>query len=287
MSSYANPTSGPDFTKAPLNHKKEGFIRVTSLIRNVVQIPIIAVGRIEPEKADKYISDGKFNFLAMGRKLLADPNLPNKLINCEQNKIKPCQYSYECVSRIFLNGQMVCASDVGLGKKDKKFSQKNLVIIGAGPAGLELALQAAKRNIKVSIYEKQEFIGGNLIGASLIYEPYRELLNYYKVSINNKLIDLHLNKEISLGDIKKQISRNQKIIIASGGLPSSSIHNAINIQTFLNPFIINSKGDIDSILLIIFSILASFEQSSTITTSLTISISDTRFNILLIVFSSL
>ena len=94
------------------------------MIRSVVQIPIIAVGRIEPEKADKYISDGKFNFLAMGRKLLADPNLPNKLINCEQNKIKPCQYSYECVSRIFLNGQMVCASDVGLGKKIKNFLRK-------------------------------------------------------------------------------------------------------------------------------------------------------------------
>tara|TARA_Y100001935_G_scaffold27578_1_gene21039 strand:- start:1172 stop:3124 length:1953 start_codon:yes stop_codon:yes gene_type:complete len=247
VSSYANPASGPDFTKAPLNHKKEGFIKVTSLIKNVVQIPVIAVGRIEPKNAEKYISEGKFDFLAMGRKLLADPNLPKKLINDEQNKIKPCQYSYECVSRIFLNGQMVCASDVSLGKRDKKFSQKKLVIIGAGPAGLELALQAAKRNIEVSIYEKQQYIGGNLIGASLIYEPYKKLLHYYQASINNKLIDLHLNKEIALDDIEIKISSNQKIVVASGGVPSSSIPNAVNIQSFLNPFIMSNRGDIDSV----------------------------------------
>ena len=247
VSSYANPASGPDFTKAPLNHKKEGFIKVTSLIRNAVQIPIIAVGRIEPQKADKYISDGKFNFLAMGRKLLADPDLPNKLINDEQDKIKPCQYSYECVSRIFLNGKMVCASDVGLGKKDKKFSQKDLDIIGAGPAGLELALQAAKRNIKVSIYEKQGFIGGNLIGASLIYEPYRQLLNYYQASVKNKLIDLHLNSEISSDEIEKKLLDGQKIIVASGGVPSVSITTAINIQSWLQPFIIEANGDFNSI----------------------------------------
>ena len=247
VSSYANPASGPDFTKAPLNHKKEGFIKVTSLIKNVVQIPIIAVGRIEPEKADEYISEGKFNFLAMGRKLLADPNLPNKLKNNEQNQIKPCQYSYECVSRIFLNGQMVCASDVGLGKKDKNYSRKKLVIIGAGPAGLELALQGAKRDIEVSIFEKQGFIGGNLIGASLIYKPYKKLLNYYQASIKNKLIDLNLSTEISSDDLEKQFLNNQKIVVASGGVPSTSIPNAINIQSWLHPFIVENKGDINSI----------------------------------------
>ena len=143
VSSYANPASGADFTKAPLNHKKEGFVKVASLIKEALKIPVIAVGRIEPDKAEEHITNGKFNFLAMGRKLLADPNLPNKLMNNESRKIKPCHYSYECVSRIFLNGQMVCAADVGLGKKDKEYSIKNLAIIGAGPAGLELALQAA------------------------------------------------------------------------------------------------------------------------------------------------
>ena len=73
------------------------------------------MGRIEPDKAENFIAKERFDFLAIGRKLLADPNLPNKLMNNESNKIKPCHYSYECVSRIFLNGQMVCASDVGLG----------------------------------------------------------------------------------------------------------------------------------------------------------------------------
>ena len=64
---------------------------------------------------------------------------------------------------------MVCASDVGLGKKEKEYSIQHLVIIGAGPAGLELAIQAANRKIRVSLYEKESFIGGNLIGAAIIY----------------------------------------------------------------------------------------------------------------------
>ena len=247
VSSYANPASGPDFTKAPLNHKKESFMKVTNAIKNAVQIPIIAVGRIEPERADKYISEGKFNFLAMGRKLLADPNLPNKLKNNEKNKIKPCQYSYECVSRIFLNGQMVCASDVGLGKRDKNYSKRKLVIIGAGPAGLELALQGAKRNIEVAIFERQGFIGGNLIGASLIYEPYKKLLNYYQASIKNKLIDLNLNTEISSDDIKTEFVDNQKVVVATGGVPSISMPNATNIQSWLHPFIEDNNGNIDAI----------------------------------------
>ena len=247
VSSYANPASGPDFTKAPLNHKKESFTKVTNAIKNAVQIPIIAVGRIEPERADKYISEGKFNFLAMGRKLLADPNLPNKLKNNEKNKIKTCQYSYECVSRIFLNGQMVCASDVGLGKRDKNYSKRKLVIIGAGPAGLELALQGAKRNIEVAIFERQGFIGGNLIGASLIYEPYKKLLNYYQASIKNKLIDLNLNTEISSDDIKTEFVDNQKVVIATGGVPSISMPNATNIQSWLHPFIEDNNGNIDAI----------------------------------------
>ena len=247
VSSYANPASGADFTKAPLNHEKEGFVKVASLLKDALKIPIIAVGRIEPDKAEKFIAKERFDFLAMGRKLLADPNLPNKLMNNESNKIKPCHYSYECVSRIFLNGQMVCASDVGLGKKEKEYSIQHLVIIGAGPAGLELAIQAAKRKIRVSLYEKESFIGGNLIGAAIIYEPYEKLLNYYKESITNEFIDLHLNSEIDLNKLSSQFKDNQTVVLSSGALLGPSQINATNIQTWLNPFIQSSKGKIQLI----------------------------------------
>ena len=168
-------------------------------------------------------------------------------MNNESNKIKPCHYSYECVSRIFLNGQMVCASDVGLGKKEKEHSMQHLAIIGAGPAGLELAIQAAKRKIPVSLYEKESFIGGNLIGAAIIYEPYEKLLNYYQESIADEFIDLHLNSEIDLNKFSNQFKDNQTIVLSSGALLGPSKINATNIQTWLNPFIQSSKGKIQLI----------------------------------------
>ena len=80
------------------------------------------------------IIKGRFNFLAMGRKLLADPNLPNKLMNNESSKIKPCHYAYKGVSRIFLNGQMFCASDVDLGKKEIIiFISRTFIVINISP----------------------------------------------------------------------------------------------------------------------------------------------------------
>ena len=125
--------------------KNEGFLDVTKQIKQAVDIPIIGVGRIEPARCRKYIAKKTFDFIAMGRKLLADPELPNKLAMQKTDQIKPCQYSYECVSRIFLNGEMVCASDLNLGESNVKSEHKRIDIIGAGPAGMELAIQSASK----------------------------------------------------------------------------------------------------------------------------------------------
>ena len=157
-------------------------------------MPVIGVGRIEPASAEQYIANKAFDFIAMGRKLLADPELPNKLAMQITDQIKPCQYSYECVSRIFLNGEMVCASDLNLGESNVKSEHKRIDIIGAGPAGMELAIQSASRGIPTQIFEKEEFLGGKLIGAALIYKPYRSLLEYYRSKMQDKLIKIYFNK---------------------------------------------------------------------------------------------
>ena len=242
VSSYANAASGPDFTKAPLVHQKDGFISVTKKIKQAVDIPIIGVGRIETQDAEDYIENDSFDFVAMGRKLLADPELPNKLLLKKENEIKPCQYSYECVSRIFLNGEMVCASDLNLGKNISNSQLQEMNIIGAGPAGMELAIQSAERGIPSRIYEKENFVGGKLVSSALIYKPYRPLLEYYRAKMNHKLIEVHLNHEV-----KDFNSDGKDFIDASGIIPANTDETIKNIQDWLYPFIRDANGEINII----------------------------------------
>ncbi|WP_235015480.1 NADH:flavin oxidoreductase [Oceanicoccus sp. KOV_DT_Chl] len=89
VSAYGNPAIGVAFTDAPLVQKPAGFVDFAAGIKQRISIPVIAVGRIEPELADKIIAEGKADFVAMGRKLLADPELPNKLSAGRAGDIRP------------------------------------------------------------------------------------------------------------------------------------------------------------------------------------------------------
>jgi len=73
VSAYANPSSGIGFTEAPLVHEPGAYLGFARDIKRAVSIPVIAVGRIEPQVAEKVVGAGEADFVAMGRKLLADP----------------------------------------------------------------------------------------------------------------------------------------------------------------------------------------------------------------------
>lgn len=90
VSASARITSGEVFTEAPLVHQPSGFMEWTAALKRSVDVPVIAVGRIEPEAAEAALKRGDCDFIAMARKLLADPDLPNKLLNNQQNTIRPC-----------------------------------------------------------------------------------------------------------------------------------------------------------------------------------------------------
>ena len=78
ISAYGNTSKSIAFTEAPLVHEPGGFIPFARLAKKTVSIPIIAVGRIELQQGEDGLAAGDFDFVAMGRKLLADPDLPNK-----------------------------------------------------------------------------------------------------------------------------------------------------------------------------------------------------------------
>jgi len=163
------------------------------MAKKALAIPIIAVGRIELDVAERGIKNNEFDFLAMGRKLLADPGLPNKIISAQEHLIRPCIYCYVCVSQIFINKPMMCAVNSQLGNEYRNENiihstadQKKILVIGAGPSGMESARLLAMRGHHVEVWEKDKDIGGTVRIAALAYEPNERLINYLK----NSLVEL-------------------------------------------------------------------------------------------------
>ena len=202
VSAYGNTSKGIAFTEAPLVHEHGGFLNFVKMAKKELTIPIIAVGRIELDVAEKGLRNNEFDFLAMGRKILADPDLPNKIISGREQLIRPCIYCYVCVSQIFINKPMMCAVNSQLGNEHRNENiihstadQKRILVIGAGPSGMESARLLAMQGHDVEIWEKDKDIGGTVRVAALAYEPNGRLINYLKNSLDE------LNVRIKLGTL--------------------------------------------------------------------------------------
>ncbi len=191
VSAYGNTSKGIAFTEAPLVHEPGGFLNFVKMAKKALTIPIIAVGRIELDIAEKGLKNNDFDFLAMGRKLLADPGLPNKVVSGQVHLIRPCIYCYVCVSQIFINKPMMCAVNSQLGNEYRNENiihttadQKKILVIGAGPSGMESARLLAMRGHHVEVWEKDKDIGGTVRVAALAYEPNGRLIKYLKNSLD-------------------------------------------------------------------------------------------------------
>jgi 2,4-dienoyl-CoA reductase-like NADH-dependent reductase (Old Yellow Enzyme family)/thioredoxin reductase len=219
VSAYGNGLSGIAFTEAPLVHEPGGLLGFAKAIKKTVNVPVIAVGRISPELADAEIGRGNIDFVAMGRKLLADPELPNKLAS-DPKSIRPCIYCYVCVSKIFLNEPMVCAVNPATGRElkladdTKTGSPKSISIVGAGPAGLEAARVLTLRGHNVQIFEKTNRLGGTARIAALPYAPNGELVKWLIKSVKELPIKIHLNTDVSAASLKE--SKTDHVILAVG-----------------------------------------------------------------------
>ncbi len=183
VSAYANPYIGAAFTEAPLVHEPAGFLGYAAAIKRDVSIPVIAVGRLSPERAEEAIAAGEADFVAMARPLLADPDLPRKLREGRRREVRPCVYCYTCVGNIFVNESVVCAVNPRTGREEELSAgpaarRRRVLVIGGGPAGLEAARVAAERGHEVLLCERERALGGTLRLAAVVWEPYADLIDY-------------------------------------------------------------------------------------------------------------
>jgi 2,4-dienoyl-CoA reductase-like NADH-dependent reductase (Old Yellow Enzyme family)/ribulose 1,5-bisphosphate synthetase/thiazole synthase len=202
VSAYADPTSGVAFTDAPLVHEPGGYVGLAAGIKKRVTIPVIAVGRIEVHEAEKILTAGTADFVAMARKLLADPELPNKLAAGQPEHIRPCIYCYRCVGNIYLNRGVSCAANPATGR-EAEFEitaaerSKRVLVVGGGPAGMEAARVAALRGHQVTLCEQRERLGGTALFSSLVYEENGKLVEYLETQIRQLPVAVRVGREVT------------------------------------------------------------------------------------------
>jgi len=206
----------------PMAIPRGAYIYLAEGIKKVINIPVIAVGRInDPLLAEKILEEEKADLVAMGRALLADPELPNKARRGKLKDIRPCVACNRCVMDLNGNIRVRCAVNYFLGREEENNLQltkktKRLLVVGGGPAGMTAATIAALRGHKVLLYEKKSQLGGQLLLASV--PPYKEelneLLSYLLTQIQKSGVQIMLEKEF-VSDFLEKI-KPDIVIMATG-----------------------------------------------------------------------
>ncbi len=225
----------------PMSYKEGWRVYLAEGIKKVVSIPVITVGNIRyPDTVEEILSEGKADFVALGRALIADPEWPRKAKEGKTDEIRYCISCNEGCLGNRLTDYIGCSinPEVGrenrIGKRKKPTSQRHVTVIGAGPAGITAALQADKMGHRVVLYEKMPFIGGQLRLFAMMPTKHRinDLLNFFENQIAKSKIDLKLGVEFDPQSVDVPLD---VVVIATGSIPSIPILPGIKDERIITP----------------------------------------------------
>ena len=200
---------------------EEVNVGAAAAVKEVVDVPVIAVGRIhDPVRAERILADGRADFIAMGRPLLADPDLPRKLLSGRAHRIRKCISCENCIDAMEQRLAVDCAVNPRTGTERELAAPragraKRVTVIGGGPAGLEAARVAAERGHRVTLFERSGQLGGALRSASVLHPENRPFLRYLCDEIKRSTAEVHLDQSVSADDIVR--AGPDAVVVATGG----------------------------------------------------------------------
>ena len=198
-------------TQPPTTQPRGCWVDLCEMTKKVVRIPILASGKLGyPDMAEQVLQAGKADFIALCRYLLADPEWPNKVKEERAEDIVPCVGCHEgCIARVRKYQHIGCAVNPAAGVERELAllpaeRRKSVLVVGGGPAGMEAARVSALRGHKVTLWERQNRLGGNLIPAAVpdFKYDYKLLLDYLTTQIRKLGIAVEFDKEASPESIR-------------------------------------------------------------------------------------
>lgn len=191
-------------------------------------LPMLYAGRVvRPEMAERLLADGVCDLVAMTRAILADPELPNKAREGRLQEIRYCVGANVCIGRRYGHYQPVaCVYNPSAGRERDleplrpASPPRRLVVVGGGPAGLEVARIAAERGHQVLLLEAAAEIGGHILLEAAI--PHRQelrgIIDYYRRELERLGVEIHLRTTATAEAVLA--ARAEGVIVAMGSRPA-------------------------------------------------------------------
>ena len=195
-------------------------------IKKHVSVPVATLGGLnDPAQMEEIIASGKADIVYMGRALLADPYLPEKVMQNRDDEIVRCLRCFTCMAERAATSTRRCTVNPIIGREIEGDEitpapiKKKVLVAGGGPGGLYAAYTAARRGHEVILCEKESELGGILKSEQAIpfkYEMY-QLTGTYEKLAREAGVEIRLNTEVTKEYALKENA--DAIIIAVGSSP--------------------------------------------------------------------
>ncbi len=233
---YVSVTVGAGGAPIPPMYLPPGaFVYLAAGIKEVVDIPVFCVGRVnDPVAAERILASNQADMVGMTRANLCDPELPTKAREGRLDEIRYCIGCNEgCWGRVYQTLPITCAINPSVGREKEMEIvpapvKKKVMVIGGGIAGMEAARVAALRGHTVSLYDKEQVLGGQLQIAAKApgRQDMAEPVRYYETQF--KILGVNVNLGSPVDESTVLAANPDAVIVATGGLAAGATFPGAN-----------------------------------------------------------
>ena len=212
----------------PMALPPEPFVHLAAGIKSVSKVPVMHAQSIrDPQQAERILSAGMVDMVGMTRAHIADPHLVIKIREDKEDQIKQCVGANYCIDRQYNGLDVLCIQNAATSREatmphvieSSAGPRRKVVVVGAGPAGLEAARVAKLRGHEVVLFEKNQAVGGqvNLAAKAPQREQMAGIIRWFDLEIKRLGVDVRLNTEADEAMILAE--QPDIVVLATGGLP--------------------------------------------------------------------